>query len=214
MIQIFFFGSSNIYGAGGENGGYADIVKQKLHTRMYGKHGDAEKYEIFNFGKSGATTDFVISLLPTILDSYGRNGEVIVILNVGGNNAKAEDTPNNYVSTLEEYTNEMTSLLDLLKTKCTQIIAVGGGCYDESKTNPKANPLTGGRSYHTNERKKAFEQRFKKLCQERNVPFVGIDESEEEWKEKYLYVDGLHANTNGHQLIAEKVLVEIEGILN
>ena len=37
MIQIFFIGSSSIYGVGGESGGYADIVKQSLHKKMYGK---------------------------------------------------------------------------------------------------------------------------------------------------------------------------------
>lgn len=213
MVQIFFLGSSSTHGVGGANGGYADIIKQKLHQKMYGAGGVGEQYEIYNFGKSGATIDFVYDTFPQQLEQYGRGSQIITILNVGGNNAKAENTPDNFVSTIEKYSEEMGQLLDMLKDKSTHVIAVGSGYYDESKTNPKPNPLTGGKSYFSNERSQEFQQQFKKLCEDRDIAFVGVGVSEQEWKDKYLYEDGLHANKAGHEFMSKKVLAQLESAL-
>ncbi len=213
MIQIFLIGASTVYGVGAEHGGWADLIKQALHKKMYSENGSGEKYEIYNFGKSGATIDFVKNTFPDQLKEYGRGGKMITIVSVGGNNAKAEDQPDNYVSTIEEYTQQMSELLDLLKKLSNYVIAVGGGFYDELKTNPKPNPLTGGKSYLKNDRKQKFEARFKQLCDEKGITFVGVNVSEEEWKKKYLYEDGVHPNQAGHGLISEKVLAELEKII-
>jgi lysophospholipase L1-like esterase len=172
-----------------------------------------EKYEVFNFAKSGATAKFVIETFPSQLEQYGRGGKIISIVYVGGNNAKAEGTSDNFVSTIEEFNEEMTDLLELLKKKSSHFIAVGSGYYDESKVNPKSNPLTGGKSYFKNARKREFETRFKKLAEERNMPFIEVGVDEEEWKEKYLYMDGLHPNQAGYRLIADKILTELDKLL-
>lgn len=147
------------------------------------------------------------------MNQYGRGGKTIVVVNVGGNNAKAEDKPDNFVSTLDGYSFEMEKLLDLLKDKCSTVIAVGSGYYDESKTNPKNNPLTGGKSYFSNKRSQAFQNRFKSLCDKRNISFINIDVTDNEWLNKYIYNDGLHANQSGHEMIADKLLTEIENLL-
>jgi lysophospholipase L1-like esterase len=213
MVQIFTLGSSSVYGVGSGVGGWGDMVKQDLHERMYGKDGVGEKYEVFNFAKSGATAKFVIETFPSQLEQYGRGGKIISIVYVGGNNAKAEGTSDNFVSTIEEFNEEMTDLLELLKKKSSHFIAVGSGYYDESKVNPKSNPLTGGKSYFKNARKREFETRFKKLAEERNMPFIEVGVDEEEWKEKYLYMDGLHPNQAGYRLIADKILTELDKLL-
>lgn len=36
MTQIFIIGSSSVYGVGAESSGWADLVKQALHRKMYG----------------------------------------------------------------------------------------------------------------------------------------------------------------------------------
>src|SRR5512133_4042867 len=106
MIQIFILGSSMVYGVGGPNGGWADLIKQHLHKKMYGENGVGEKYEIYNFGKSGATIDFVKDTFKSQLDAYDRKQKTIILVSVGGNNTKAEETPDNFVSTPEEYESE------------------------------------------------------------------------------------------------------------
>lgn len=206
MTQIFMIGSSSVYGVGAENGGWADLVKQMLHQKMYEKNGIGEKHEIYNFGKSGAKIEFVKKLFPTLIEEYGRDGKIITIVAIGGNNSKAENDSTNFASTPEEYIAQMSELLDLFKEKSDVVIAVGSGYVDESKTNPKHDPLTGGKSYFTNERRKMFEQLWIELCNERGIFFVGVDLDEKEWQEEYLYEDGLHANQKGHQYIADKIM--------
>jgi lysophospholipase L1-like esterase len=213
MIQIFIVGSSSVYGVGSSNGGWADLIKQEIHKKMYGNNGVGEKYEIYNFGKSGATIDFVLETFPDQFKQYGRGGKIITVFNVGGNNAKAEYEPDNFVSTLEEYSKEIAALLDLLKEKSDHVIGVGGGYYDEQKTNPKQNPLTGGRSFFTNERKQEFQNKQKELCDERNITFIDVGVKGDEWIQKYLYKDGLHPNQQGYKLIAKKILKELNKVL-
>jgi lysophospholipase L1-like esterase len=213
MIQIYILGSSSVYGVGAEAGGWADLVKKALHQKMYGENGVGEKYEVYNFGKAGATIDFVLNNFPRQLEQYGRSGKIISIVSVGGNNAKAEDEPENFVSTIDEYELQMSQLMDLLKDRSNAVIAVGGGFYDEAKVYPKHSPLTGGKSYFSNERKQLFEIKWKEICTDKEIPFVGIEVTEEEWKDNFLYIDGLHPNQGGHRYIAEKVLEVLERYL-
>ena len=86
--------------------------------------------------------------------------------------------------------------------------------FDEKKTNPKPNPLTGGKSYFSNKRSQRFQKEFKRLCKENNVVFIDVGVSEEEWMNKYIYEDGLHANKSGHELIAGKLMKEIKKVLS
>jgi len=209
ITQIFILGSSSVYGVGAENGGWADLIKQSLHQKMYGENGVGEKYEVYNLGKSGAKIEFATKLFPTLIQEYGRAGKIITIVSIGSNNAKAENTPTNYVSSLEEYETQMAEMLDLLKEKSDVVIVVGGGYVDESKTNPKHNPLTGGKSYFTNARRKMFEKKCEDLCDQKNISYVGVELSEKQWQAEYLFRDGLHPNQKGHQYIAERVLGEV-----
>jgi len=213
MIQLFFLGSSSVYGVGSERGGWADLVKLALHKKMYAQGGVGQKYEIYNLGKSGATIDYVLNEFPNQLKQFGRGQQVITIVNVGGNNSKAENDPDNFVSTPEEFTAEVSHLLDSLKKQSTHVIAVGSGYLDEAKTYPISNPLTGGKAYFSNKRRAIFQECFKKSCEEKEIPFVEVGVSEEEWKEKYLFEDGLHPNQQGHELIAKNVLAELSKML-
>ncbi|MFA6047342.1 MAG: SGNH/GDSL hydrolase family protein [Parcubacteria group bacterium] len=209
MIQIFLLGSSHVYGVGAETSGWADLVKQALHKKMYSENGIGEKYEIYNFGFSGATIDFVRDSFPEQLKRYSRGGEIIIVVSIGGNNAKAKDEPDNFVSSVEEYVKEMNNLLEFLKKSSNHVIMVGSGFYDESKTNPKTSPFDGRKSYFTNARKKEFQKYTKKICLEKEIIFVDIGVTDDEWKKKYLYRDGLHSNQQGHEYISKKVLAEL-----
>lgn len=213
ITQIFFVGSSSVYGVGGPQGGWADIVKQKLHKQMYGQNGAGQVYEIYNFGKSGATVDFVQANFPVFFKQYNRGAKTITILNVGGNNAKAKGTPDNFVSTPEEYKKEMHMLLTSISTLSTHTIGVGYKYFDETKTYPIYHKEIGGNSYFSNARTQEFNAIFKTLCTQKGLPFVDIDVEKDTWIREYLYEDGLHPNQKGHELIATKVLSELERIM-
>lgn len=205
MKQFFLLGASSVYGVGGENGGWGELFKQHIHQKMYGPNGEGEKYEVFNFAKSGATVQFVLETFTEQIKNYGRDGEIVCIISVGGNNSKAVNQPNNYVSTVEEYTQQMTSLINLLKQNSSQVVIVSNGFVDESKTNPKPSPFDNSKSYFTNARRTQFQSTLMNLCNEMGVQFVDTDKSIEEWQANYLYDDGLHPNAKGHQLIFQSI---------
>lgn len=205
ITQFFILGSSSTYGVGSSSGGWGDLIKQYVHSRMYGENGVGEKYEVYNFGKSGATIDFVKEAMPWLLANYGRGGKIIFIVSVGGNNSKARSTPDNFVSTPEDYKREMEDLLLLLKQNSDKVIVVGNAFVDESKTSPKSDPLSDNVDYFTNARRRQFTNINRDICKENDMDFVDVNVSQQEWVEKYLYADGLHSNQAGHQLIFEAI---------
>ncbi|HEX3082577.1 MAG TPA: GDSL-type esterase/lipase family protein [Candidatus Saccharimonadia bacterium] len=201
MKQIFILGASSVYGVGGADGGWADMVKRYYHHRMFDEGGMGEKFEVYNFAKSGATIEFIEQTFPQQFKDYGRGQEAAIFLSIGGNDAKAEGEPDRFVSTPEDFGEKAKRLLVSLKEAAGQVVVVSNGYVDEAKTNPKSNPLTGSRSYFTNERRQLFNQTTAGVCRELGIPFVGIVPDIAEWQEKYLYRDGLHPNQAGHELI-------------
>jgi len=214
MKQIFIFGSSSTYGVGGTKGGWAGLLKEKLHTKMYGEGGVGEALEVFNFGKSGATIDLVQDTYKKQLEIYGRDAEKIILLNVGGNNAKAINEPDNYVSEPEDYRKEIHSLLSNMKQDVSYVFFVEGGHYEEAKVYPKQSPFSNSVSYFSNARKQLFSQATKNVCNELGVTYIPVEVSEEEWIEKYAYKDGLHSNDAGYEYIFKNIWKHIEQLLN
>ena len=214
MSQIFVFGASIAYGVGAEKSGWADLLKQSLHAKMYGDDGVGEEYELYNFSQPGAQVEFVIATYVDQLRFYRRSGKVIALVETGGNNTKAIDNPTNYVSSLEEYEQLMRHLLTKLQKDVDELIVLPSlPPVDESKTNPDSNPLTGEHSYFTNDRIIMFNHTLMKLCDELGITYIDIDISPEEWVKNCQYKDGLHPNQAGHQYIFEKVSKVVEGLL-
>lgn len=209
MKQYFLLGASSIYGVGGSNGGWAELFKSYLHNKMYGPTGVGEKYEVFNFAKSGATIDFVLKTFPEQFKNYGRNENSTIIVSVGGNNSKATGRPDNYVSTLEEYENQVKELILMLQKYSNNIIFANNGYVDESKTNPKISPFDGSKSFFTNSRRLIFRSSLRLLCDEYGINFIDVNVNQEKWINEYLYKDGLHPNDKGHRLMFEKIIKAI-----
>ena len=213
MIQIFIVGTSLAYGNGAKSAGWGDLIKSSIHSLMYGESGVGEKYEVYNFAKPGSTIDFVQDEFPALHRAYARGDKLIVIASIGGNNSKAIGSPDNFVSTIEDYSSEIERVLALLKSKSDNVIIVDNGYVNESVTNPKLNPLTGTYSYFTNERRSKFSLVTKELCSKYELVYVETGIDKDTWVEKYLYEDGVHPNDSGYQLIFEAIKRELDPLL-
>ena len=157
MKQFFILGASSVYGVGAESDGWGDLIKQYLHSKMYAVDGVGEKYEVFNFSKAGSTVEFVSDSLDWIYANYSRKGDNVTIVSVGGNDAKAENSPNNYVCEPEEFRKKVTMLLKDLKNRSQSVIFVSNGFVDENKVSPKKSPFGDASvSYFSNERRELF----------------------------------------------------------
>jgi len=205
VTQFFILGSSLPYGVGASHAGWGDLIKQYLHAKMYGEGGVGQKYEVFNFGKADAKIEFVQATFPGQLADYGRRQKTIVVIAIGGNNSKAEGSPDGYISTPEKYAQEMEDLLTMLAKYSDAVIVVDNGYVDESKTNPKLNPLTGATSYYSNTRRQQFGDITERICKRQEIDFVRLAIDQQEWVENYTYKDGVHPNQQGHQLVFEAI---------
>lgn len=207
MAQVFIFGSSNAYGVGGENGGWPDLMKQQLHQKMYIKGGTSERHEVFNFGKSGATVDFVSASFSDLFRLYHRDkAQTMGILSVGSNNARAEATPDNFTSSLEHFQSEMADLIKQMSASFDQLFVLDFFPIDETKTMPFVSPNTGISYYYSNERRFQFSDALEDICRTQGIVFLKTSVPINEWIGSYLYEDGLHPNSNGHKKLAEMIM--------
>lgn len=204
MKQFFILGASSVYGVGAESDGWGDLVKQHLHSKMYGIDGAGEKYEVFNFSKAGSTVEFVTDTATWIYDKYARGSDVVTLISVGGNDAKAENTPENFVCTPEDFEKKVTDLLEVLQQHSKQVVFVSNGFVDESKVSPKQSPFGDGKvSYFTNERRTLFNGITREICESKGIDFVVVDVDKDAWIQNHLYSDGLHPNQAGYQKVFE-----------
>jgi lysophospholipase L1-like esterase len=213
MSKIFIFGASFSYGVGGEEGGWADLLKKKLHSIMYAPGGIGEKHEIYNFGKPGAMSNFVNDTYSFFIDNFSNEENKIAIVSIGLNDSRAKERPDNFVSNIEDFKKTTQELLFNLKQKVNHLICLEYLPVDEVKTTPKPNPLTGGSTYFFNSRIKEFNDVFKEMCKEQDVKLIEFEINEDDWIKNCLYEDGLHPNKVGHNLIFEKLWPEVEKLI-
>ncbi|HSX34704.1 MAG TPA: SGNH/GDSL hydrolase family protein [Candidatus Saccharimonadales bacterium] len=204
MKQIFILGASSVYGVGAERAGWGDLVKAYVNSKIYSPDGPGETCEVFNFAKAGSTVEFVTDTLPWICQNYQRGPELTILISVGGNDAKAQNTPDNYVCTPEAFREKITTLCSVLKVHSKHVIFVSNGYVDETKVSPKPSPFNDGNtSYFTNERRAQFNAITQEVCQSMGFDFVAVDCDKDTWIRTYLYKDGLHPNQAGYELVFE-----------
>jgi lysophospholipase L1-like esterase len=206
MKQLVILGASSVYGVGAESGGWGDLVKRYVHAKMYGADGVGENAEVFNFSKAGSTIEFVTDTADWIYKNYARSNDVMTLVSVGGNDAKAQNTPDNFLCTHEECTSKVTHLLDVLQERSKLVVFVSNWYVDETKVSPKQSPFGDGKvSYFTNERRFMFNDITQRLCQKKGLRFITVGVDKDTWTRDYLWNDGLHPNQAGYQKIFESL---------
>ncbi|HEX9153630.1 MAG TPA: GDSL-type esterase/lipase family protein, partial [Candidatus Saccharimonadales bacterium] len=95
------------------------------------------------------------------------------------------------------------------------LLVVGLTPVDESKTNPKSNPITGGSSYFSNDRIKVFEETMRGTCEAEGVPFIPMfSQVPSDWQQNYLYSDGIHPNDAGHRWVYEQIWPQLKNMVD
>lgn len=204
--QFFIFGASGAYGVGGTSGGWAGLIKNHVHERLYGANPMGEVAEVYAFAKPGAVTAFVRDTFQEQLKLYTRGQATTAFISVGLNDTRAVETPTGFVSNEVDFTESMTALLGELSGAVDTVVILGFIPVDESKLTPKINPMDGRKTYFFNNRIAAFNALLKKACGAfENVHYVNVSNLADDWTERYLFKDGLHPNDAGHRLIFEKL---------
>lgn len=209
-MRVFVFGDSIAQGFWDIEGGWvARIRKHYDQKKVSGEDDDAPV--VFNLGVSAETTVDVANRIDNEIKSRDPTGlKPAVVLAIGVNDTQYYD--DKVYSTSEEFRDHLMSLLKIVRMHSDKILFVGLSCVVEERVQPMPWSET-GKSY-SNKRIWEFEEVLRAFCDTNNVPIVKLYEAMEvEQQTRELLPDGVHPNGEGHQLIADLVLPELEKLI-
>jgi lysophospholipase L1-like esterase len=199
MAKIIVFGDSIAHGVGDtKEGGWVQKLKNFLDEETLSE--SENKYTIYNLGVPGNTTEDLLGRFEfeTEQGLKGDEENLVFIFAIGINDSQFIHSKNNLRFSLEEYRKNLEKLLDLAKNFSSKIIFLGLTPVDETKTTPI--PWNVDKSY-MNEYIQKFDNTLRQFCEENKVYFVEIFKSFTENDYNKLLEDGLHPNTEGHNII-------------
>ena len=208
MKHIFIFGASITHGVGAEQG-WADLLKSRFHHAMFGPNGQGEVCTVYELGIPGTG-------MPQLLDRFEQEirsrqstldpAQTYIVFSAGTNDSKAIDAIDNHLLSAQDFAANVQAFLHLAKTLSHHLIGVGITPVDEAKTMPHEQPLSGKRSYFTNNRLQQFEETLAQTCAVEDVDFIPLFSSvPDDWSTRYVAADGIHPNSAGHAWICDQV---------
>jgi lysophospholipase L1-like esterase len=213
MKNVLIFGASIVHGVGGAHGGWADLLKMKLHAQLYGPSGEGETCECYELGVPGTFAKELQEHFEPELSARLKHAlpkDTTIVISLGTNDAKAIGSSTNYAVSSEEFGQNLQQILVTAKRYAAQVIFVGLLPVHEERTNPKINPLTNVESYFRNDRLQQFDAVAQTACQSQNVEFISLFHAvPADWAQHYLFKDGIHPNDAGHQWIFDQVVPRV-----
>jgi len=188
-MNICVFGASTTWGAYDfEKGGWVERLKIYFFEK--------DDVNVFNLGVSGDTTE---SLLKRFDCEAEARKSAIIVFSIGVNDSAYIKTKDNPTTNLEDFSRNISELIKKAKKFTQKIIFVGPTKIDESKTMPV--PWDSKR-YYTNKNIALYGASMKYICDKEGIIFVDMLDLLDL---TYLYNDGLHPNSGGHEKISERV---------
>lgn len=202
--DILVFGDSIVYGAWDPTGGgWVNRLRQHLEQKVVSS--DDVIHRVFNLGVSGETSLDVLKHDPSeIVNRTKSDHQLVVIFGVGTNDsARVKDLSPQIAP--DEYMKNMAKLITLAKHKEAIVICLSLLGVNESLVAPAP--------WHTEifYRQKYIEEYnnlLRRVTDEQRVSY--LDFGDTFTRDVSLFDDGVHPNSKGHQVIAEKVLDYLE----
>lgn len=207
-MRVLVFGASITQGYWDTEGGWVDRVR-KYYDTLQIQDFSVSQPSVFNLGISADTSTDVLNRFDAEVHARSfKSKEVAVVLAIGTNNAVRE--ADRFWSTPEKYRADLEALIAKASKFTKKIMFVGLPSCDETRTMPVA----WGDFTYTNERLWLMEQTMREVCRAHDLPHVPIFETfQAEHAKQNLLRDGLHPNNAGHELIANLVRPELDGLL-
>lgn len=210
MKRIFVFGASIVHGVGGPAGGWADMLKQGYHTKLFSPGGRGGVCDVYELGIPGTDVQHLAGRFEQEIEARGASTanpyDTCIVFSVGTNDSRAVNAPDNYAMSSDEFAAHVQRLVKKAKGYSHYIVGVGLAPIDEHKASFAHNPQTGEGVYFSNERIREFEARLQNVCETEGVSFMPVyDNVPTDWQRHYLFGDGLHPNSKGHTWIHDQV---------
>ena len=195
------FGDSITYGVGDvEIGGW--VNRLRLH------YDDKYDYDcrIFNMGIPGEITEETLKRFEHECEfRYNKEQKNIIIFAVGINDT--QDISGSDRVSLEKFESNIRELITKTRSYLADILFIGLTNVDESKVVPIPwNPV---KSYF-NEKIIKYDNKMEEICKGENVLYIKMHDC---FSVNELY-DGLHPTNEGHKKMYDRILKEIDIVIN
>jgi len=206
-MRILVFGDSIAQGFWDVEGGWVSRLRRHFDSK-----GVADKtYDhplIFNLGVSADTTRDLLKRMESEIKARAREN-MIIVLSIGVNDSQV--VGQSAFMTVDEYTVNIAKLLSIVKRFTNKILCVGLSPVVEQRTTP----VSWIDISYTNERLKLFDVELENVCIENAVEYIPIFNALYTAQQTSEHMtDGLHPDNNGHQVMLELILPEIEKLVS
>lgn len=197
MPQILIFGASITQGFWDREGGWTHRLRKYIDN-LYLEGKLKEDWNVFNLGISGNTS---VDLLKRInFETMQRSLSKIdlIIISIGLNDSQFVNTKKIIRVEPRKFEENLTTIFKIMKKYADKILFLGLTPVDESKVDPI--PWASERSYK-NVLINKYNRVAQRLCKKKEVFFIDIFNRWMKIDYKKLLEDGVHPNSEGHQLI-------------
>ena len=191
--RIAVIGSSSVHGMiDPEGGGFVGRLRS-WHEVQYFKN------RVYNLGIPGETT---VQMLDRLHRELAPRKPQLVLIQSGTNDARRRESLDAECDTpVDQYTAKIHNLIDTA-SEYAQVGFIGVYPINDSKTQPLS--YWGKNAFYAMDDITRYAEVVESVCTERSIPHLNMMDiwSNEEY-DQYIFEDGLHANSKGHQMMFE-----------
>lgn len=200
MATILVFGDSIAWGAWDTQGGWVQRLRKEIDKKNLT---DPQFYcSVYNLGISGDTSRGLITRMEyeSSIRIKIESEKPIIVIAIGTNDARYITSKKINQVPIEEFRENIATLIKKSKKLTSQIILVSPGKVNESRVNTL--PQSTERLFR-NQDLQEYSQVIQQEAEKEEVQFVNVYEEFDE--NMILDEDGLHPNDLGHEMISKKI---------
>ncbi len=209
-MRVLIFGDSIAQGFYDEQGGWATrLVNEYLGQEVAGV---SNVPTLFNLGISGDTTKNLNDRFEAEASArIDKSSDNALVFAIGTNDTIYRG--NDVDSTPEEYRQKLSNLVDMARAYSDKLLFVSLFPVIDELLQPF--PWSSSGKCYSTERMKLFNDTLVAFCNDNDLRLVDVWSDYERHSDlKTLFFDGIHPNSNGHQIIVDLVKPELEKVLS
>lgn len=211
-MRVLVFGDSITQGYWAVEHGWVDRLRRYFDAKQFKDLEKNDEPTVFNLGISADTSEDVMRRIDSELAVRTRTHHTTkpaVIVQIGVNDSSIDHGKRQVE--IDEYKNNLREIINQLKGKTSTTIFIGSSACDEKRTMP----VFWGDYICDNESIKRYEDAMQEVAEDNSIPFVGIFDAFKRSLDSGadLLPDGLHPNDEGHELIFNTLISQVEELL-
>lgn len=209
-MRVLVFGDSITQGYWDTDGGWVERIRKHYDELQLKDLRNNDEPTLFNLGVSADTTEDILKRIRPETVVRTRHGDKpVVIVQIGTNDSSKQE--GSIKVDIEQYKQNLVNIIEEVKPISSKLIMIGSSAGDDKLTMP----VFWGNYFYPNKQIKTYENAMCEVAAERQIDFIpvfndfkaALDEGND------LLADGLHPNNDGHQLVADIILPELNKFL-